>query len=131
MKQSGALISVDFKAPVHLFKHVADSCQRMIQEHAWSREAHDGPDSLPHFRLVTMDRTFLACSLGVTELAAVQALMGIFKQLAAALAQFLLNPAPGIFPVLLILPAVESYHQLNHPFLPFYPVHLSPPVRSR
>ena len=79
----------------------------MMDNHSWSRPAHNLLDLLFHFRSIAMDGAFLAGGFVGAVTASVKAAVGIVQQLSATWAKC---------SVLFALLAIQAYHLLHHCF---------------
>lgn len=78
----------------------------MEKEHPRARPPHDAPYLLPLLAAIAMDATFPARRFGLAKRATVKPLPRIGQKPRATAAQLA---------VALLVPAVQPYHQLNHP----------------
>ncbi len=87
-------------------QQMADGRGGMKKEHPRTRPPHDAPYLLPLAAAVAMHAAFPARRLGVGKRAMVEPLPRIAQKLRATATQLA---------VALLVPAVQPYHQLNHP----------------
>lgn len=80
--------------------------------HPGTGKAHDTPDFLPHFFLVTVDGTFGTGGFLITKGTSIQALMSIIQELLTIDAQ--------IFFRMMVFGAKQTDHHFNNFFLLFY-----------
>ena len=91
---------------------MSHSHQGMEEYHSWAGEAHYLAHAFTHIGFVAMYGALTAGAFSLAELAMLQAVVGIFQQLAATIAQSA---------VTLFISAIYGYHCRNGLFLSLYP----------